>query len=72
MCDLQAFGFRSNVKAKKLQSHAMEKEQRKLHIPKVDRNFGDLPPYVIVVHGPPKVACVFALNFFIFFVLSNN
>ncbi|KAK9699419.1 hypothetical protein RND81_08G172100 [Saponaria officinalis] len=51
----KAFGFRSNVKAKRLQSHAMEKEQRKLHVPKIDRNIGDAPPFVIVVHGPPKV-----------------
>ncbi|XP_074316267.1 uncharacterized protein LOC141652621 [Silene latifolia] len=51
----KAFGFRSNVKAKKLQSRAMEKEQRKLHVPKIDRNIGDFPPFVIVVHGPPKV-----------------
>ncbi|KAL9261578.1 Ribosome biogenesis protein BMS1-like protein [Drosera capensis] len=51
----KAFGFRSNVKAKRLQSLAVEKEQRKLHIPTVDRAIGEPPPFVVVVHGPPKV-----------------
>ncbi|KAJ8439766.1 hypothetical protein Cgig2_009590 [Carnegiea gigantea] len=51
----KAFAFRSNVKAKRLQSRAVEKEQRKLHIPTIDRSTGDPAPYVVVVQGPPKV-----------------
>ncbi|KAL2945287.1 Ribosome biogenesis protein bms1 [Bienertia sinuspersici] len=51
----KAFAFRSNVKAKRLQSRAVEKEQRKLHIPTMDRGIGDPPPFVVVVHGPPQV-----------------
>lgn len=51
----KAFAFRSNAKAKRLQSRAVEKEQRKLHIPSMDRNIGDPPPFVVVVHGPPQV-----------------
>lgn len=51
----KAFAFRSNVKAKRLHSRTVEKEQRKLHIPTIDRNAGDPPPFVVVVHGPPKV-----------------
>lgn len=51
----KAFAFRSNVKAKRLQSHAVEKEQRKLHVPMMDRSIGDPPPFVIAVHGPPQV-----------------
>ncbi|XP_021748940.1 ribosome biogenesis protein BMS1 homolog [Chenopodium quinoa] len=51
----KAFAFRSNVKAKRLQSRSTEKEQRKLHIPTIDRNIGDPPPFVVVVHGPPQV-----------------
>ncbi|XP_057549776.1 ribosome biogenesis protein bms1 [Amaranthus tricolor] len=51
----KAFSFRSNVKAKRLHSRTVEKEQRKLHIPTIDRNVGDPPPFVVVVHGPPQV-----------------
>ncbi|GJX62391.1 ribosome biogenesis protein BMS1 homolog isoform X1 [Tanacetum coccineum] len=51
----KAFAFKSTVKAKRLQSRATEKEQRRLHIPTIDRNIGEPAPYVIVVHGPPQV-----------------
>ncbi|KAL4178746.1 hypothetical protein AMTRI_Chr13g116660 [Amborella trichopoda] len=51
----KAFAFRSSVKAKRLQSHASEKEQRRLHLPVIDRSTGEPAPYVVVVHGPPKV-----------------
>ncbi|XP_078442068.1 P-loop containing nucleoside triphosphate hydrolases superfamily protein [Wolffia australiana] len=51
----KAFAFNSSVKAKRLQSRATEKEQRRLHVPVIDRSTGDPPPFVIVVHGPPKV-----------------
>ncbi|KAL8227115.1 hypothetical protein R6Q57_016947 [Mikania cordata] len=51
----KAFAFNSKVKAKRLQSRAVEKEQRRLHIPTVDRTTGEPAPYVIVVHGPPQV-----------------
>ncbi|KAK0608744.1 hypothetical protein LWI29_035324 [Acer saccharum] len=51
----KAFAFTSSVKAKRLQSRAVEKEQRRLHIPTIDRSYGEAPPYVIVVQGPPQV-----------------
>ncbi|KDP37695.1 hypothetical protein JCGZ_06352 [Jatropha curcas] len=51
----KAFAFTSTVKAKRLQSRAVEKEQRRLHVPVIDRSYGEPPPYVVVVHGPPKV-----------------
>lgn len=51
----KAFGFKSSVKAKKLQSRTVEKEQRKLHVPTIERNYGEPPPFVVVVHGPPQV-----------------
>ncbi|CAN0876966.1 Ribosome biogenesis protein BMS1 homolog [Linum grandiflorum] len=51
----KAFAFSSGGKAKKLQSQAAEKEQRKLHIPTIDRTYGEPAPYVVVVQGPPKV-----------------
>ncbi|TYI07561.1 hypothetical protein ES332_A10G236100v1 [Gossypium tomentosum] len=51
----KAFAFRSNAKAKRLQSRAVEKEQRRLHLPVIDRSYGELPPFVVVVQGPPQV-----------------
>ncbi|CAN1311882.1 Ribosome biogenesis protein bms1 [Linum perenne] len=51
----KAFAFSSGGKAKKLQSQAAEKEQRKLHIPTIDRTYGEPAPYVVLVQGPPKV-----------------
>ncbi|CAN4108613.1 unnamed protein product [Withania somnifera] len=51
----KAFAYNSTVKAKRLQARATEKEQKRLHIPTVDRSTGEPAPYVIVVQGPPKV-----------------
>ncbi|KAM7279637.1 hypothetical protein ACFE04_006771 [Oxalis oulophora] len=51
----KAFSFRSSVRAKLAQSHAAEKEQRKLHVPSIDRTYSEPPPYVVLVQGPPKV-----------------
>lgn len=51
----KAFAFKSSLKAKRLQSIASEKDQRRLHVPVVDRSTGEPAPYVIVVQGPPKV-----------------
>ncbi|KAL5781216.1 hypothetical protein ACOSP7_006245 [Xanthoceras sorbifolium] len=51
----KAFAFTSSVKAKRLQSRAVEKEQRRLHIPTIDRSYGEPPPFVVVVQGPPQV-----------------
>ncbi|GAB4851803.1 Glycoside hydrolase 2 (Mannanase, beta-galactosidase) [Ancistrocladus abbreviatus] len=51
----KAFAFRSNVRAKRMQTRAVEKEQRRLHVPTIDRTTGEPAPYVVVVHGPPKV-----------------
>ncbi|RZC51430.1 hypothetical protein C5167_019856 [Papaver somniferum] len=51
----KAFAFNSSIKAKRLQCRAAEKEQRRLHVPTIDRTIGEPAPYVIVVHGPPKV-----------------
>ncbi|KAL6957551.1 Glycoside hydrolase 2 (Mannanase, beta-galactosidase) [Sarracenia purpurea var. burkii] len=50
----KAFAFSSTVKAKRLQSRASEKEQRRLHVPTIDRSTGEPAPYVVVVQGPPK------------------
>lgn len=43
------------MKAKRLQSRSVEKEQRRLHVPVIDRSYGEPAPFVVVVHGPPKV-----------------
>ncbi|KAK4598333.1 hypothetical protein RGQ29_015700 [Quercus rubra] len=51
----KAFAFSSSVKAKRLQSRTVEKEQRRLHVPVIDRAYGEPPPFVIVVQGPPQV-----------------
>ncbi|KAH1129308.1 hypothetical protein J1N35_000686 [Gossypium stocksii] len=51
----EAFAFHSNAKAKRLQSRAVEKEQRRLHLPVIDRSYGKLPPFVVVLQGPPQV-----------------
>ncbi|KAL6012118.1 Glycoside hydrolase 2 (Mannanase, beta-galactosidase) [Asimina triloba] len=51
----KAFAFNSSVKAKRLQSRAVEKEQRRLHVPTIDRSTGEPAPFVVVVQGPPKV-----------------
>ncbi|XP_059653431.1 uncharacterized protein LOC132300403 [Cornus florida] len=51
----KAFAFSSTVKAKRLQSRSTEKEQRRLHVPTIDRSTGEPAPYVVLVHGPPKV-----------------
>ncbi|XP_057499171.1 LOW QUALITY PROTEIN: uncharacterized protein LOC130783501 [Actinidia eriantha] len=51
----KAFAFSSSVKAKRLQSRASEKEQRRLHVPTIDRTTGEPAPYVVVVQGPPQV-----------------
>ncbi|KAJ0969389.1 hypothetical protein J5N97_022266 [Dioscorea zingiberensis] len=51
----KAFAFNSSVKAKRLQSRTAEKEQRRLHVPTIDRCTGEPAPFVVVVHGPPKV-----------------
>ncbi|XP_024034772.1 ribosome biogenesis protein BMS1 homolog [Citrus clementina] len=51
----KAFGFASSVKAKRSMMRTAEKEQRRLHIPTIDRSYGEPPPYVVVVQGPPQV-----------------
>ncbi|KAL0323797.1 UNVERIFIED_CONTAM: Ribosome biogenesis protein BMS1 [Sesamum calycinum] len=48
----KAFAFTSTVKAKRLQSRATEKEQKRLHVPKIDRTTGEPAPFVVVVQGP--------------------
>uniref|UniRef100_A0A7N0T9Q8 Bms1-type G domain-containing protein n=1 Tax=Kalanchoe fedtschenkoi TaxID=63787 RepID=A0A7N0T9Q8_KALFE len=51
----KAFAFKSSVKARRLHTHSTEKEQRRLHLPTVDRAIGEPPPYVVLVQGPPQV-----------------
>lgn len=51
----KAFGFSSSVKARRLQAISAEKDQRRLHVPVLDRSSEDIPPFVIVVQGPPLV-----------------
>ncbi|EOA39223.1 hypothetical protein CARUB_v10012207mg [Capsella rubella] len=51
----KAFSFKSARRAQLAESHATEKEQKRLHLPKIDRTYGDPPPVVVVVQGPPGV-----------------
>ncbi|KAG8091226.1 hypothetical protein GUJ93_ZPchr0011g28651 [Zizania palustris] len=51
----KAFAFQSAAKAKRLQSRSAEIEQRRLHVPVMDRSIGEPPPFVVVVQGPPQV-----------------
>ncbi|KFK23541.1 hypothetical protein AALP_AAs66918U000300 [Arabis alpina] len=46
-----------NPKTKLLQARSMEKEQKRLHIPTIDRTYDGQspPPYIVVVQGPPGV-----------------
>ncbi|CAH9070002.1 unnamed protein product [Cuscuta epithymum] len=48
-------GNTKSVKGKRLQARNTEKEQRRLHVPTIDRSTGEPAPYVVVVQGPPKV-----------------
>ncbi|KAK7257890.1 hypothetical protein RIF29_32200 [Crotalaria pallida] len=54
-CNPKAFAFSSSNKAKRLQAHAVEKQQRRLHLPVADHSYGEPAPYVVVVQGPPQV-----------------
>ncbi|KAK8445986.1 hypothetical protein SEVIR_9G418700v4 [Setaria viridis] len=51
----KAFAFQSATKAKRLQARSAEIEQRRLHVPVMDRSIGEPPPFVVVVQGPPQV-----------------
>ena len=55
----RAFAFKSASAAKRLQYKTMEREERRLHVPRRDAAATlaeeDLPPYVIVVQGPKQV-----------------
>ncbi|CAH8391677.1 unnamed protein product [Eruca vesicaria subsp. sativa] len=51
----RAFTVRSSVNAKTSKLHAVEKEQKRIHLPTIDRNYNDPPPFVVVVQGPPGV-----------------
>ncbi|CAL9213962.1 unnamed protein product [Arabidopsis halleri] len=53
--NFKAFGYSSALRAKKSKSHAAEKDQKRLHLPKIDRTYGEAPPFVVVVQGPPGV-----------------
>jgi hypothetical protein len=49
-----------------MQARSVEIEQRRLHVPIMDRSIGEPPPFVVVVQGPPQVSLLglFALMVF--------
>ncbi|CAA7026396.1 unnamed protein product [Microthlaspi erraticum] len=51
----RAFSFKSAVKMNKLKIRSAEKEQKRIHLPNMDRTYGEPPPFVVVVQGPPGV-----------------
>ncbi|KAG2260227.1 hypothetical protein Bca52824_079521 [Brassica carinata] len=51
----RAFAVKSAVKAKREKIRDAEKEQRRIHLPTIDRTYGEPPPFVVVVQGPPRV-----------------
>lgn len=70
---LQAFADKSAVKAKREKMRDVEKEQRRIHLPTIDRNYGDPPPFVVVVQGPPGVLCVlFRHSLDMFFFINGE
>ena len=58
----QAFAFQSAAKAKRLQARSAEIEQRRLHVPIMDRSLGEPPPFVVVVQGPPQVRSTICID----------
>lgn len=51
----QAFAFNSGSRANKTIQRNLDKDQKKLHVPLVDRTPVEAPPVVIAVVGPPGV-----------------
>ncbi|KAG4396051.1 hypothetical protein GLYMA_19G101250v4 [Glycine max] len=68
----KAFAFSSSNKAKCLQSRAVEKEQRRLHAPVIDRSYGEPAPYVVVVQGPPQVGKSLLIKFLVKHYMKHN
>lgn len=68
---LQAFSVKSAVKMKRLQVRSAEQEQKRIHLPTIDRTYGEPPPFVVVVQGPPGVLCFRLMLFLIFFFFAE-
>ncbi|PSC76713.1 ribosome biogenesis BMS1-like protein [Micractinium conductrix] len=51
----KAFVFSSRGKAKLQQARTAEKEQRRMHVPMMEKGGEEPPPFTILVHGPPGV-----------------
>lgn len=51
----KAFAFNSAVKAEKMFRRRKDLQEKRHHIPLVDRTPIEPPPYVVAIVGPPKV-----------------
>lgn len=51
----RAFIFSSRGKAKIQKARTAEKEQRRMHVPMIDRASEEPPPFTVLVQGPPGV-----------------
>jgi hypothetical protein len=52
----RAFAFASKDAANRAGRRNMDREERKLHVPLVDRTPIEPPPVIVAVVGPPKVS----------------
>lgn len=68
----KAFAYQSTGKAQRLHSRDVEKQQRRLHVPTIDRSYGEPAPYVVLVHGPPKVSIITAIYFLHCVILTRT
>ncbi len=55
----QAFAFNSGIRANRTIQRTLDKDQKRLHVPMVDRTPVEAPPIVIAVVGPPGVRLFF-------------
>ena len=51
----KAFAFTSGSRADKAIRRNLDKDQKKLHVPRIDRTSLQPPPVVVAVVGPPGV-----------------
>jgi ribosome biogenesis protein BMS1 len=52
--NVKAFAPNSGIKADRLARRKLDKQEKKFHVPKVDRTQGLPPPIIVAVVGPPK------------------
>ena len=51
----KAFGVKSSLRARQNRARQADREQKRLHVPVLDKTPDEPPPMVVLVHGPPGV-----------------